>query len=66
MTVDDPLTRECPGCGALPGRPCLAPTGRVAARTHTHRITGNRRTFVAAEKHRATSRDKYHARKVGS
>lgn len=61
VTVDDPLTRTCNGCGALPGQPCLAPTGRVAAKTHQHRLTGNRRSPAAMEANRVRNRDRYRA-----
>lgn len=60
MTLD----RECDQCGARPGRPCLAPSGRVAARIHVTRISGQRRSLESAEANRVRARARYHERKT--
>jgi len=60
--TDDPLSRTCNGCGALPGQACLAPTGRQAAKTHMNRITGHRRSVEAANTNRTRNRERYRER----
>lgn len=61
--MSNPIDRVCEGCGALAGQPCLAPTGRVAAKTHMHRITGHRRTEAAANTNRTRNRESYRAKR---
>jgi len=64
--MSEPIDRVCEGCGALAGRPCLAPTGRVAAKMHMHRITGHRRSVEAANANRTRNRESYRAKRSAS